>query len=88
MARTQGREGWLREGRRQLEQHRWRQPEPIRRSRRERLLLAAERLEGELDRERRANEAYEHNRATRSVGDWAGGRTRIGRRRCPPARST
>jgi hypothetical protein len=25
-------------------------------------------------------------RATGSVGDWAGGRTRIGRRRCPPAR--
>ena len=72
VARTQGREGWLREGRRQLEQHRWRHPEAIRRSRRERLLLAAERLEGELDVERRANEAYEHNRAT--------ARDRLGRR--------
>ena len=29
VARTQGREGWLREGKRQLEQHRWRQPDPI-----------------------------------------------------------
>ena len=29
VARTQGREGWLREGRRQLEQHRWRHPDPI-----------------------------------------------------------
>ena len=26
VARTQGREGWLREGRRQLEQHRWEEP--------------------------------------------------------------
>jgi transposase len=72
VARTQGREGWLREGKRQLEQHRWRDPDPIRRSRRERLLLAAERLGGELDVERRANEAYEHNRAT--------ARDRLGRR--------
>jgi transposase len=64
VARTQGREGWLREGKRQLEAHRWRHPDPISRSRRERLLLAAERLEGDLDVERRANEAYEHYRAT------------------------
>jgi len=48
VARTQGREGWVREGRRQLEQHRWRLPDPICRSRHERLLLAAERLEGEV----------------------------------------
>ncbi len=47
VARTQGREGWLREGKRQLEQHRWRHPDPISRSWRERLLLAAQRLEGE-----------------------------------------
>jgi len=72
VARTQGREGWVREGRRQLEQHRWRHPEPIPRSRRERLLLAAERLEGELDVERRANAAYSHYRAT--------ARDRLGRR--------
>jgi hypothetical protein len=49
VARTQGREGWLREGKRRLEQHRWRRPDPIPRARRERLLLAAERLEAELD---------------------------------------
>jgi transposase len=72
VARTQGREGWLREGKRQLEQHRWRHPDPIPRSRRERLLLAAERLEAELDTERRANEAYEHYRVT--------ARDRLGRR--------
>jgi transposase len=72
VARVQGREGWLREGKRQLEQHRWRHPDPIPRARRERLLLAAERLEAELDTERRANEAYEHYRAT--------ARDRLGRR--------
>ena len=48
VARTQGREGWLREARRQLEQHRWQHPDPVPRSRAERLLLAAERLEVEL----------------------------------------
>jgi transposase len=72
VARVQGREGWLREGKRRLEQHRWRHPDPIPRSRRERLLLAAERLEGELGVERRANEAYQHYRAT--------ARDRLGRR--------
>jgi transposase len=72
VARTQGREGWSREGKRQLEQHRWRHPEPIPRSRPERLLLAAERLEAELDIERRANAAYERYRAT--------ARDRLGRR--------
>ncbi|HYD02172.1 MAG TPA: transposase [Phycisphaerales bacterium] len=77
VARTQGREGWLREGKRQLEQHRWCHPDPIPRSRHERLLLAAERLEAELDVERRANEAYEHYRATARdrLGRRPGGRT-------------
>ena len=72
VARTQGRQGWVREGRRQLERHRWRHPEPIPRSRHERLLLAAERLAGDLEMERRANEAYEHYRAS--------ARDRLGRR--------
>jgi transposase len=68
----QGREAWLREGKRQLEQDRWQNPDPIPRSRGERLLLAAERLESDLSVERRANEAYEHYRAT--------ARDRLGRR--------
>jgi hypothetical protein len=42
------------------------------RSRRERLLLAAERLEADAEVERRANEAYQHYRAT--------ARDRLGRR--------
>src|SRR5215213_8271278 len=68
----QGRDAWLREGKRQLEQHRWEIPDPISRSRGQRLLLAAERLESDLDVERRANMAYQHYRAT--------ARDRLGRR--------
>jgi transposase len=68
----QGRDAWLREGKRQLERHRWENPDRISRAREERLLLAAERLESDLDVERRANEAYEHYRAT--------ARDRLGRR--------
>jgi hypothetical protein len=71
VARTQGREGWLREARRQLERHRWQQPDPIVRSRTERLLLAAERLEVELAAEGRGNEAYEQFKERRRA---AGGR--------------
>jgi transposase len=74
VARTQGREGWLRETRRQLEQHRWRQPDPVPRSRAERLLLAAERLEVDLAAERRANEAYEQFKERRR----AAGGIRVG----------
>ena len=74
VARTQGREGWLREARRQLEQHRWQQPDPVPRSRAERLLLAVERMEVDLAAERRANEAYERFKERRRA---AGGR-RVG----------
>ena len=69
MARTQGREGWLREGRRQVEQHRWEDPDPIPRARAERLLLAVERLDSDLDVERRANQAYEAYRARGRMKD-------------------
>jgi transposase len=65
VARTQGREGWLREARRQLEQHRWRDPDTIPRSRSERLLLAAGRLEDELAAECRGNGAYQQFRERR-----------------------
>jgi hypothetical protein len=64
VARVQGREGWLRDAKRQLEQRRWQEPDPIPRSRSERLVLAAERLEADLAAERAGNEAYEHYRAT------------------------
>jgi transposase len=65
VARTQGREGWLREARRQLERCRWRDPDPIRRARIERLLLAAQRLEDELQAESRGNTAYEEFKTRR-----------------------
>jgi transposase len=74
LPRHRGREGWLREARRQLEQHRWQQPDRIPRSRSDRLLLGAERLEVDLAAERRANEAYEQSKERRRA---AGGR-RVG----------
>ena len=62
IARSQGRKGWLREAERQLEQHRWENPDPVPRSRAERLLSAAERLESDLCAERAGNKAFEHHR--------------------------
>jgi Transposase DDE domain len=59
-----GRRRWLQDARGQLEQHRWDHPDQISRSRRERLLLAAERADAELIAERAGNDAYEHYRAT------------------------
>jgi transposase len=59
-----GRRGWLREGRQQLERERAAESAPIPRSRPQRLAIGARRLEEELDSDRRANEAYEHYRAT------------------------
>jgi transposase len=72
VTRSPGRRGWLRDADRQLEQHRWRDGEPVPRSRSERLLMAAERLEDNHEAERRGNEAYENYRAH--------GRTKDGRR--------
>jgi transposase len=63
VARVQGREGWLREARRQLDEHRRREAKPIPRSRVERLLEAERRLQQDLEVERTAHEAYEHYRA-------------------------
>jgi len=69
VARTQGREGWLREARRQLEQHRWQNPERVPRERIERVLMAAWRLELDLAAECRGNEAYEQfKERRRAVG--------------------
>ncbi|MFZ0089268.1 MAG: hypothetical protein WAL63_07175 [Solirubrobacteraceae bacterium] len=79
VARHQGREGWTREAHRQLEQHRWEQGDPVPRSREDRLLLAAERLEAERDAQLAANRAYEDYRET---GRDTHGR-RLGRRPKP-----
>jgi transposase len=67
-----GRDAWLREGKRRLEQHRWEKPDAIPRGRPGRLLLAAERLQSDHEVECRSNEAYEDYRAQ--------GRMRDGRR--------
>ncbi len=53
------------EARRQLEQHRWADPDPVPRSRLERLLIAAERLEQELETDLCANREYELARERR-----------------------
>jgi len=66
----------LREGKRQLEQHRWENADHVPRGRPDRLLLAAERLESDHDVECRSNAAYEHYRAT--------ARDRLGRRLSRP----
>jgi transposase len=72
----QGRDAWLREGKRQLEQHRWEKADQVPRGRPDRLLLAAERLASDHDVECRSNAAYEHYRAT--------ARDRLGRRLSRP----
>jgi hypothetical protein len=54
-ATNQCRRGWLREARRQLDQHRAAHPRPIPRSSRGRLLEAMRQLDEELDAERQAN---------------------------------
>ncbi|TMK38571.1 MAG: IS1182 family transposase [Actinobacteria bacterium] len=66
----QGRRGWLREGRHQLDERREREARPIARSRSERLRESKRRLEEELAVEVAANDAYEahHTQAVRSDG--------------------
>jgi hypothetical protein len=60
----QGRRGWLREGRRQLDELRGEQARPIARSRSERLQESKRRLEEEHQVEVESNAAYETYRAT------------------------
>jgi transposase len=69
VARMQGREGWVREARHQLDEHRRLAAQPIPRSRPERLLQAEQRLQENLRVEREANDAYEHHRATAVTKD-------------------
>ena len=70
VARTQGREGCC--GRASASSAAPLAPPPIPRSHAERLLMAAERLEAELDVERRANEACaSHGESSRPVLLWA-----------------
>lgn len=82
--RDRGRHGWLREGRRQLDEQRRRKAQPIPRSRAERLNDAKRRLEEELSVEVAANAAYESHR---SSGRDTQGRRLAGRPKpyTPPA---
>lgn len=63
VARVQGREGWLRDAKRQLDEHRQAHTRPVPRDRAGRLLAGERRLVEDLETERRANEAYEAYRA-------------------------
>ena len=60
---AQGRRGWLREAKRQLDEQREREARPVPRDRPKRLKEAKRRLEEELWTEARANAAYEDYRA-------------------------
>jgi len=70
IASEHGRQGWLREGRQQLNQRLATERRPIKRSRAERLAEAKRRLEEAHAVERAANEAYEehHRTALKSNG--------------------
>jgi transposase len=60
---AQGRRGWLREAKRQLDRQRAAEPKPVPRSRQKRLEESKRQLEEELAAERRANAEYEAYRA-------------------------
>jgi transposase len=76
VAEGHGRKGWLREGRRQLEQRREREQRPIERSRADRLLEAKRRLEEAHAVELASNAAFEEHHRNRLRSD--------GRRFAPP----
>jgi transposase len=90
--RIQGRDGWLLEARRQLDEHRRREAKPIARSRAERLLEAERRLQQDLTVERQANEAYMSTTArtggTHGAEGSAARRSHSSRRSSPRERST
>jgi len=73
LARVQGRQGWLREAHRQLEQERWETAGPLPRSRSERLRVAARQFEENLAAEWRGNRAYEASREQRRGTKRLGG---------------
>ena len=64
VARVQGRDGWLLEGKRQLDRERWQTPAPVSRAREDRLWDGAARLEQDLAALARGNDAYQQWRAT------------------------
>jgi hypothetical protein len=69
LSTSQGRRGWLREAKRQLDEERAEEARPIPRSRPARLKEAKRRLEEELWVESRANTAYEAYRVYGRASD-------------------
>jgi transposase len=69
VARVQGRQGWSREAKRQLDTRREQQPRPIPASRVGRLLVGEQKLAEDLAVEREANRAYEAWRARGIAAD-------------------
>ena len=63
-ARGQGRDGWIRESRRRLDDDRTRAPSDVARSREDRLWKAGQRLTEDLDAVRRGQDAWERWRTT------------------------
>lgn len=74
VVRVQGRRGWLREAKHQLDEQRKQAARPIPRSRAERLIEAERRMQEELAVERAASEAYDAWRARRIAEGTAGHR--------------
>jgi hypothetical protein len=72
VARQNGRDGWLVDARRQVNEQREQEAQPVPRSRPQRLLESERRMQENLAAERAANDAYEHFRAN--------GRDKQGRR--------
>jgi len=64
VARGQGRDGWVRDAKRQLDDRRSRTPREVPRSREQRLWDAGRRLEDDLDAVRHGQRAWEHWRTT------------------------
>jgi hypothetical protein len=69
LSTPEGRQRWLREAKQRLERERAANPKPVPQSRPARVKEAKRRLEEELWVECRANEAYEHYRATARRSD-------------------
>ena len=89
LARVQGRAGWTREARRQLDAQRSQAAGPIPRSRQQRLRLAARWLEDDLavrTAETRRMKRVGSTAASMTRSGWVGPRSRTGRRRSRRAR--
>jgi transposase len=82
----QGRRSWLREGRRQLDEHRERQERPVARSRAGRLEDAKRRLEQQHAVDTAANAAYESYRVNGRSSDGRGSGHARSRSRSPSCR--